>query len=365
MLNDKLSELEYDFKLMQDEGVGDWEAGSAEWEADEGRVLGDRRERLAEITDELRDLSDVLSSKEVEVAKLQRDKVKIERVNAQLLKAKEELEADLVEVRKEQSTIKKKFSSLAAVKEEVDKVRHSAEKSLSSLESEKKLLLKEIGKLEGNLHSAKSANVASKAYAPADKLLQTNKKLEAENATYSAKIKELKEELARTQEMYEEKLSLLSCHKKTQQVYKNYKSADKSKEHKDPPTQAERAMPKKVAQENTKAEIAKAFHRVDRNVMPDASKVLSAKKELERIKSAHSKLLENRQKINEELSALKQHTELLKTHNLKLHDELDKLHTKSKQGEVKHSRNKVEKQFYNAKRWGTQPAQSENVETGS
>ena len=52
------------------------------------------------------------------------------------------------------------------------------------------------------------------------------------------------------------------------------------------------------------------------------AKLLSAKKELERIKNAHTQLVESREKINKELDELKKHTEQLKNKNTIIYKEL-------------------------------------------
>jgi len=339
--------LENNFRLIQDEGI-DWEDNPEEWATieTEARVLDStlisKREELNGINKQLNNLNDTLKGKDVEITKLHRDKIRMERNNTQLAKDKVRLENDLANIKKEQRDIQKKLSKFIEVKEEVDKEDSAGKAFLDDLKKEKQQLLKDLKKLEANKHSIK-LNTQE------DNLIKANKKLEVENTKCYERIKELKQELTRVQDLYEGKLNLLNSQLPQQasgrhDKYKECKNINETEQCKTTKAYTERKVSNKEESSKTRD---KPLNRIDRNIMSD-NKVLSAKKELERIKNAHSKLLENRKRINEELTVLKEHTELLRTHNLKTHDELDA------RINPKYSRNEIEKSSHNVKHWNTQ-----------
>ncbi len=369
ILNSQLTDLERRFRMLQDEKF------RAEKEAKEREVLTwqktdnlqaelkmvsgtleNRRKELKDMETELYAYKGLLDDKDSELVRLRREQTDRETDNLALSKGKRALEADLMNTKDSRLAAQKEADGLAAVNERLDKERALVEDNARDAEREAALLRKKIEDAEIRLELAKKDRLQKETELDvvldgkkatrqdADKITLANIRFENENRDISLKIKDIELQLAKTRQRYDDSLALLDAKEKelarakSGLTYTEDRSltagAELRKLREDNETlqrlldryrkdvDFQKKLREIEAQKKLDLELEK--RKLENEALSKEIEARSAKKELEKIRDTHGQLLEDHHQLHDELSALKQHAEVLENQNATLHNELDR-----------------------------------------
>ena len=295
-LNGKLTDLEYNFKMIQDED--EVESVNSNNENEDQRMEEDlaiKKDELEAIYHEVFDVDNELKEKDEEIKQLKIEYEKMKENVSQSYLSKNSLEVELDDIKREKLNEQKKFANLIAVKNKVSREYSKIQIAGKDLEKEKEILVRKVEKLESQLKEIKETKpkVIQKSNSfnkYIEQLIQDNQQYENDNIFLSNKINDINLKLEKANQVYNEKINILKEKEKELKRLIGNEKMNSSIYTKKEPESISRSERCDYIDINQKSE-----------------KVLSAKKELQKIKTAHGKLLENRKKINEELNALKKH----------------------------------------------------------
>jgi len=318
--------------------------------------LASKEKSLKDMETELYALKGLLEDKDAEIIRLRREEAEKKDEISFLSKEKRGLETDLLTVKDNRLNAQKDADTYASLNERLDKERAFLEDKARSAETDAAILRKKIEEAEIKFELAKKDKAAKEASLnvvldgkkatrdDADRLLVSSVKLENENRDISLRIKDIEIQLEKARQRYDDCSALLDAKEKEIARVKSGLSytEDRSvtaglelKKLKDENESLQRLLDRyrkdvdfqkklREIEQQKKIELELEKRKLENEALSKEIEARSAKKELEKIKDTHGALLEDKLAMHEELSALKEHTEVLENQNATLHNELDR-----------------------------------------
>ena len=327
---------------------------SAELRALEEQLLATQR-NIKNVEEECYTQSKLLTDKDEELKRLKRDYEVLEETNAQGGNKKRSLELEVDSLNKARVTAEQEANSLASLNERLHSERTDLEMHTRSAASESNALLKRIEETERRLELAKKKVVEKELEIDSEirskninkeqiiNLNSLNTRFEDENEVLSIKIIELENSIARKQRQHNDSSTILSIRDKeldhaistlTYSESKNTLVLKELEQAQNDNNTLQRLLDKyrqdvdfqkklREIESAKKIELEIERRRLEQQAVSKDIEARVIKKELEQMKGSHGWLLESNWQINEELSALKEHTEVLENQNKTLNNELE------------------------------------------
>ena len=366
-LKGRLSDLEHQFKMLQEEKLRSEsihkERNAMSWRQDNNSqeelrridsILADREKDLRDINANIEDYKSALASKDEELGRLRKDKVIYEENNAKLADDKMHIQRELMEIDKEYTKTKKETDILGMESRILENERAALVGRAREAEDELKIMKRKVQEIEDQLEMAKrgknqkeeeleSIKVRSPSRDESQRWKQNNEDLERENYEISQRIAEIEAQISVTKKrcndgslLLEDRTKKLTELKSEVSYLENQDlkaSVDLRKAHEEKEL-LERMLDRyredvefqkrlRQVEASKKIELELEKKKLQSEALSREIEARSARRELERVRDSHGMLLNDKDQMNEELNALKEHAELLESQNIELSNELD------------------------------------------
>lgn len=361
-LKAQLMDLERRYKLAQEDtqyrSEIDWR-GTGELQERTGAVedlLYNRQKELKDIVARFYTYRTLLEEKDLELDRLKRDLAVLEEQNFKVSKEKRMIEDEIINLREGRVRAEREVTELASRKQTLsnehslindrtrdaeDKVRalrNEVQKELDRLE----IIRRENTQLDNKLNTVLNGKNITK-----DRTTQVavvNNRLEGDTKNKEQRLEKLKFQLQRSHKVQDELIIFLdTLQKELARVRAGInvpkvsciEAGERLKELREENETLQRLLDqyrKDINFQKNLREIEAARRRelelerqeLQRETRTRDYEVITTKQALANVKDRHDILLEDKVQISEELSALKQHAEVLESQNIELHNELEK-----------------------------------------
>jgi chromosome segregation ATPase len=361
LLNSQLLDLDYRFKALQEEKFKIERDGKERRDVlqNKGLVLQDEIQRLSEtVKDRQNRLKDtelevttyknLLMDKDVELSKLKqelrnsneenihhaKDRQVLESELDVLIDDRRRAEMDLIRLKEVNENSMKGLDIIIVKERDTDIDVDNARRKLINLENEFAIIQKDQSQSLASLDLARDKQRATQV--DLNRLLEINEKLKNENGGLVVRIGGLEREFGVLRQRLDDTSVILSTKEKellgarSELVHTEDRSAEIASELVQ--THKENDTLKVVADKyRNDAEVQKRFRdeearqklmleeekkRLEKKAIDKEIEARNVKKELEQIHLTSERLLENHDQLNNELEALRQHADLLESHNM-------------------------------------------------
>jgi len=319
------------------------------------RMLAEKEKELKDIDASVYAYKTILDEKDIELEQLRKEQQIFENNNIEITKHIHKLEDEVRVIDEERLKVEKEVEDLGIVNEQLKnncvKLANrakSTEQDVISLkrgieESETHLEIIGRQKLQKELELDTSINIKQTNSVEADRLNLINGEIEMEIRSLNVQVEDLESKVVKFNQQYDDCVFVLDSKDKECARLKslhNY-AEDKNlvvkgelqKAQKENDTlqrfldqyRADVNFQKKLHEIESvkKAELELEKKRLENEAINKKIEVHKTKEQLERVKDTHVSLLEDKMQMNEELKALKHHTEVLHNQNRQLNNELD------------------------------------------
>ena len=319
-------------------------------------TLANRQRDLKDIDAELYAYKSLLDEKNGEIARLKKDLTGHEEESFFLSKEKRAVEGELLASRDSRLVAQNEVDTLAAGNERLAKEKAMIEERARATELDALRLRSQIGELETRLAIAKKDRAQKEAELDivldgkktikedANKLSAYNGQLSGESQDLSNSVKSLELQLARARQKCDDSFALLDAKEKelarakSGLTYSEDRSLNATAEFRKLRQDNETLQrlldsyrkdvdfQKKLREieATKKLEVELEKRKLENEALSKDLEARSAKKELEKVKDHHDQILEDKYQLNQELNALKEHTDILESQNTTVWYEYDK-----------------------------------------
>lgn len=312
------------------------------------RTLVTKEQEIRQANLDLKTYQELLEAKNFETSKLKKEIASLQSESIELYSHKKNVESDLVETEKTRKAAESEKESMLFMNDRLYKSRLDIEGSIKESELQiavltKKLqeaeielndLQKKIVSRENEIEFAKSGIKLSQN--EADELAYQNSKLKDENVRSSLKISDFEKEIFKFKRQIDDASVLITSKDK------DYKSLISGTTYANGQDIEARAEIRRLQQENDtlsrllerykgdvesqrklrnqevlqKIEIEEQKKKVERTALQKSIEASIAKRELDKIQDSHERLIEDKEQLSQELSAVKEHAEVLESQNV-------------------------------------------------
>jgi len=368
ILHSQLLDLEHRFRLLQEEKTrAEREAHDREdqgYRSNESiqneikivkTSIEDKQKQLKDLSAELAALKELAGDKTEEISHLKQQIANSVVTTEELSKDKKELENEINFENDKRRAAQIEAEKLSNYNDQIAKEKGLAEDNIAENQLEIKRLNDRISLVNSqisdtdaiikqrNTELGLTLDTKSNLQHEIDDIIVSNGRLKDENNVNSLKIRDLENELDRLNKRFDEIVAITDVRDKELKAAKSTLSytEDKSTSVLDQVKQVSREnevlqslldkyrndveLQKQLRDQEIakKLEIEAEKKRLEREVLHKDLEARSAKKELEKVQEDKANLLDNHLQLNQELNALKEHTELLHSQNKTLNRELD------------------------------------------
>lgn len=318
--------------------------------------LATKQKQLKDADAEIYASKTLLGDKDVEIGKLRSDQAARENSNQQLIKENRFLENDIAVVKEARLNVERDTDSLIILNEQINKEKATLEAQVKEAETDIIVLRKRIEEVETRLDIAQRRKVQKESglvieindkNANRDEVARLNSirlRLEQEINELATQASSAEIRVSTIYKQCDDQI--LSLNAKENELIQSKAilsrsedrglaaSADLRKAKEDNETlqrlldqyKKDVDFQKKLREieMSKKIELEAEKRRLQNEALSKEIEARSAIQHLERVKDSHGQLLGDHMQLNEELSALRQHTGVLESQNMSLHNELER-----------------------------------------
>ncbi len=309
--------------------------------------LSAKQREAKDIDAEIYAYKGLLEDKGAEVARLRKELAQRQDENLVLAKQRRNAETDVLSLSASKKAAESDADHLAAINDKLMNEKAEAEARERDSAVEAAGLRRQVDELEAKVALARKEkdqraaeldvvlDTKKSGLDEADRLASFNSKLQAENQDLSNMAKDTEIQLMKAKQKYEDSLALLDAKEKelararSGLSYTENRStgagAELYKLKQDNETlqrlldsyRKDVDFQKKLREieSGKKMELELEKRRLENEALSKDIEARTAKKELEKVKDSHDMLLDSRLQMNEELSAMKEHADLLESQN--------------------------------------------------